>query len=154
MLLLAGWHALRRAFVLWAAPNALDVQLGVLGLALAAGLGLAAGSSGLASSGTRSALGSELAAGVSGFGSPALGSALGSDAPLYVGKKLGSALGSALAAGVSGFVSAAGVGGMMAMSGKRASNKQTRWLRLWPLSGRLREANSDNTSMSDILWKT
>ena len=39
VLLLAGWHALRRAFVLWAAPNALDVQLGVLGLALAAGLG-------------------------------------------------------------------------------------------------------------------
>jgi len=91
-----------------------------------------------ASWGLRSLLGSALAAGSSGLASSGTRSALGS----------------ALAAGVSGFVSAAGVGGMMAMSGKRASNKQTRWLHLWPLTGRLREANSDSTSMSDILWKT
>jgi hypothetical protein len=154
VLLLAGWHALRRAFFFGLPQTLLMSSSASWGLRSLLGSALAAGSSGLASSGTRSALGSELAAGVSGFGSPALGSALGSDAPLYVGKKLGSALGSALAAGVSGFVSAAGVGGMMAMSGKRASNKQTRWLHLWPLTGRLREANSDSTSMSDILWKT
>ena len=78
---------------------------------------------------------------------------MGSDAQSYAGKKLGSVMGAALAAGASSFLSAAGVGGMMAMSEKRASNKRTRWVHLWPLSGRLREDNSDNTSMSDILWK-